>query len=88
MIRDQTQAKIEANKDALADLFRRAVRAKCEQWHAERAIERLLGVELDLADSIDAFAAGVANAEDASTIDDDEMLNAIIENVINEGEHE
>jgi len=82
MIRDQTRAKIEANKAAVANLFRRAVKAKCEQWDADRAIENLLGVELELADTIDHFAAGINTAEDASSIDADEAVNAIIEQII------
>jgi len=88
MIRDQTRAKIETSKAAVANLFRRAVKAKCEQWDAERAVEKLLGVELELADTIDHFAAGIDNAEDAMTIATDEAVNAIIENIISEGESE
>ena len=41
MIRDQTRAKTEASKAAVANLFRQAVKAKCEQWDAERAVEKL-----------------------------------------------
>ena len=88
MIRDQTRAKIEASKATITVLFRRAVKAKCEQWDAEQAVEKLLGVELELADTIDHFAAGINNAEDAMTIAADEAVNAIIENVISEGEGE
>ena len=88
MIRDQTRAKTEASKAAVANLFRQAVKAKCEQWDAERAVEKLLGVELELADTIDHFAAGIDNAEDAMTIDADVAVNAIIESVISEGEGE
>lgn len=79
---------IEANKPEIAKLFRKAVKAKCEQWDADRAIEKLLGVELELADTIDHFAAGIDNAEDALTIDADEAVKAIIERVIDEGEGE
>ena len=50
VIRDQSRAKVEAGKAATAVLLRRVVKAKCEQWDAERAVEKLLGVELELAD--------------------------------------
>jgi len=82
MNRDRTRENIEANKAAVVNLFRKAVKAKCEQWDADRAIEKLLGVELELADTIDHFAAGINTAEDASSIDADEAVNAIIENII------
>ena len=71
MIRDQTRPNIEANQAAVAILFRRAVKAKSEQWHADRGIEKLLGVELELADTLDHFAAGIDNARDALSIDAD-----------------
>jgi hypothetical protein len=88
MIRDRTRAMIEANKAEIANLLRKAVKAKCEQWDAERAIEKFLGVELELAETIDHFAAGIDIAEDALTIDADEAVKAIIERVIDEGEGE
>ncbi|MBY0457530.1 MAG: hypothetical protein K2V38_09355 [Gemmataceae bacterium] len=86
VIRDRTWAKVEANKAAVANLFRRAVKAKCEQWNAGRAVEKLLGVELELADTLGHFAAGIDNAADASATDADEAVNAVIVNVVGEGD--
>lgn len=67
---------LRANKAALAELFRRAIRAKVEQWDAESAIENVVG-EIDGMDTaVEDFAVGIDSVEEVD-FDDDELIEAL-----------
>jgi hypothetical protein len=69
---------LEANKAAIIELWRDAVRAKIQQWDAEGDIENLIG-EIDGADG--ALCDYAANCDSPEAVDkmftDDEILKTV-----------
>ena len=66
---------IKANKPQIVDAFRRMVKAKVEQWDADREIELLIGQEIDgVDDLLENIAVGLDTPDDAGSLNEDEIV--------------
>jgi hypothetical protein len=71
---------LEAHKDRIVELFRKAVRAKIEQWEAEDDIEGLIGEIDGTGAALENYAACCSLPDDVATMfSEKEILDTVRE---------
>lgn len=66
-------------REAVVLAFRHAVAKRLGCWDACRDIEKALGCELDLVDTIENFAVGCESVTDASGLNENDIIKAVLE---------
>lgn len=69
----------DAQREAVVLAFRHAVAKKVGCWDACRDIEKAVGVELDLADTIESFAVSCDSVTDALSLSENDIVKAVLE---------
>lgn len=68
---------IQPNKAAIANAFRRAVKARLEMWNAMDEIETLADCDIDMDELIANFAISARSPEEAMDIDECLIITAL-----------
>lgn len=81
--------KIHTHRSQIAAYFREMIKAQMERWDYDRKIEKLLGVEISIRETVENWAAAYDTTEDIDVDwDTDEAVRAVIDSITSEEQEE
>jgi hypothetical protein len=74
--------RLAAHLPEVAALFRNCVRAQIDKWDNDRAIEKILGCEVELCDLVENVCVGVDRKDAVDAISDDQIARWLLEDAV------